>query len=99
MRTIYKYPLKITDVQEIEMFEDPVVRFVAVQGGQLCIWVEVDTKAPKMLSRFVIVGTGNPMPDDDDDACLLHCGSVQMGPFVWHVYHDAAYGYEDEDDF
>lgn len=91
MRTIHKHTLMITDAQEIATREGAVPLCVGDQNERPCLWVQVDTDAPKVDRVVYVVGTGNPMPDDD----MIYVGS-SVGRFVWHVYL-AADWYLDED--
>lgn len=84
MRTIYKYPLKITDSQTI-----PIAGFESFCAAMLdpngipCIWCEVDTKSIFIREvEIFIVGTGNPIPEKAN----VFIGSFLMIPSVWHVY-------------
>lgn len=90
MRTIHKYVLKITDSQEIVVPEGTAFSHVGVQKDSLCLWAEVrDTDAQPMKRIIRIFGTGNPVDVDFMD--MFHLGTVQMGPFVWHVYEQHEY--------
>lgn len=53
------------------------------QRGRLCIWAQVDDSKPKVARHFQIVDTGDPRTDMHR---LTFIGSVQQGPFVWHVF-------------
>lgn len=81
--TVWKYPLDLTDVQEVEMpsFTRPLV--VGDQDGILTLWAWCDRDAPKVKRKIVIVGTGNraPPPGNAD-----YVGTVMMGEYVWHVF-------------
>lgn len=83
METIHKYPLQLTDRQELFLPARNRPLSVQVQHGQICIWAHVDTAAPPGGLAVAIVGTGNPM-------CLpahfQYLGTVQLDTFVWHVY-------------
>lgn len=85
MKTIYKYALRVTDEQRVDLPRGAVVRLVAVQGHALCLWAEVDPEAPLSSRTFRIYGTGHPILTTDDEI-LFYVGSVVMDPFVWHVY-------------
>jgi len=83
MKTIYKYPIQITDEQEIQMPCDANVIHAGLDPqGTPCLWVEVDTAAPTEPVSVLVVGTGNPMPY----VAHTHLGSFVQGPFVWHVF-------------
>ena len=83
-KVIWKYPLEITDRQELSVPAEAHFLHVGMQGEQLCLWARVDPTKPPMKVPVLIVGTGNPMPPDDDWA--YHLGTVQQGPFVWHIF-------------
>jgi hypothetical protein len=83
MKTIYKYPIKITDEQEIQMPAHANVLHVGLDPqGTPCLWAMVDTAKPMEPVSVLVVGTGNPMPFEP----LRHVGSFVQGPFVWHVF-------------
>ena len=84
MNTIWKYPLEITDYQEIEMPQGARLLHVGLDpAGVPCVWAEVVTDSrPKKIVPLYVVGTGNPVPFGASE----HVGSFNDGPFVWHVY-------------
>jgi hypothetical protein len=83
MTTIYKYPIEITDEQEIPMPFGAEIRHVGLDPeGSPCVWAEVEnTNTPEPV-RLFIVGTGRRMPDE----AANHVGTFIQGPFVWHVF-------------
>lgn len=86
-RRIFKYPLEITDVQDVTMPAGVKILSVAEQDHSgIVLWADVDSQAPKVRRRIVIVGTGNPMLTVPADAVFV--GTVQTfgGRLVWHVY-------------
>lgn len=91
MRVIYKWPLAITDYQEITAPIIEQVLTVQMQNGVPCLWAVV--REPDVPPRSVpvaprlgvfVVGTGNPIPDEAEDANYV--GTIQQGPLVWHVF-------------
>lgn len=86
MLTIHKYVLETVDFQMVGIHQ--YHRFIAAgcQDGKLVVWAEVNTSHMKHAVPILIVGTGNPMPQ----AVVRHIGTVQMPPFVWHVYEGKA---------
>jgi len=83
MKTIYKYPIQITDEQEIEMpFASKVIHAGLDPQGTPCLWAVVDTESSPEPVSVLVVGTGNPMPFHPE----RHVGSFVQGPFVWHVF-------------
>lgn len=82
MKTIYKYPLKITGRQTVSMPAGAVLLTVQSQDGHPCLWAEVEQSRPKEDAPIKMCGTGHPAPDGE------YIGTVQIDGFVWH-YFDA----------
>ena len=84
MRTIWKYPFRVTD--DVTLDDVPegariLPHVSAVRPTELVVWAEVDTDAPLTRRHLLVVGTGNPMPKVG-----AYVGTTMAGPFVWHVY-------------
>jgi hypothetical protein len=90
MRTIYKYPVSITDWFKVEMPGSVQVLHVGMQGDQPMMWVEVDPEQPSAVHHFAVVGTGHPVPVTEVEGIgpvtAVHCGTWLAPPFVWHLY-------------
>lgn len=90
MKRIYKYPLDVTDIQDVRMPMGAVVLSVAVQRNVICVWAEVDEESASeaIFRRFRIYATGVTMDDHDKYPHFL--GTVQLlnGDFVFHVFND-----------
>lgn len=95
MRTIYKYPLNVTDRQTISikqlnndghiaLLKDQVL-MIDEQNGAPCIWAMVDTELQDVSHEIVIHGTGHACDDVSIDD---YVGSFQLygGSFVGHVF-------------
>ncbi len=84
-KTIWKFPVQVTDEQQVSMPSSAKIRHVAVQGDIACLWAEVDVSAPQMGERTIrIYGTGHPMPENPGDyigSFMLHDGAL-----VLHAY-------------
>ena len=85
MTTIYKYPIRITDEQQIEM---PSTRKFLHAGLDLsrrpCIWVLVDTGSPVTKATIRVAGTGNELGLDFFGRTFV--GTFTMDVFAWHVF-------------
>jgi len=85
---VWKFPVKIDDIIEIEMPVGAEVLHFDVQPdgfrGQPCIWARVDPEAPKEVRKFRFAGTGHGLEDEVGK----HVGSCQMmeGRLVWHLF-------------
>lgn len=51
----------------------------------VCLWAMSNTDESRKVRRmFRIYGTGKPIEEDPAD--LDYIGTVQTGPFVWHIF-------------
>ena len=87
---IWKFNLKITDRQTVEMPFGAEILSVQQQGSAgLQLWAIVDPDGAKEHRVIEIVGTGTPMADvDEEDLARFHIATVQVrgGALVWHVF-------------
>jgi len=81
---IWKFPLRLEDVQELEIPRHNEILTCQVQNGGICLWAIVDPKQRTEKRTVRIVGTGRPMPDG-----CTYVSTVQMGAFVWHIFLEA----------
>jgi hypothetical protein len=83
-RTIWKYPLQITDLQNVLMPEGAQLLSAQMQGDTLCLWALVNPKASKRVRTIEIIGTGNPC----EDVPRKYISTTQMagGALIWHVF-------------
>jgi len=88
MKMVYKYPLKGLEnaaLLEVEMRQGSRILALQMLDRIPCLWVMVNTDERKLVRRLLrIYGTGRPIEEDPAD--LDYIGTVQMGPFVWHVF-------------
>jgi hypothetical protein len=85
MKTIWKFPIKITDYQvlTVPINWEPIHVGLDPQGTP-CIWAEVDSEKKTEPCNIYVYGTGHQADIDTQ----VHIGSLVQGPFVWHVYRD-----------
>lgn len=81
MKTIWKFPLKITDRQKVKMPLPAQVLTVQIQAQEACLWAEVDPEGEKVLVEIAVIGTGNRLPDG-----MRYISTIQEGALVWHFY-------------
>ena len=83
MRSVWKFPLRVTEVQVVTMPRAAKILSVAMQHGVPTLWAWVDPHAPTEERLIGLVGTGHlaPYPDEAD-----YLGTVFDGPLVWHVF-------------
>lgn len=84
MKTIYKYPLEITDLQEVEIPEGAQILCVKLQKGTLCLWAVVDPAEKLTARRIQILGTGHPIHEPN----IEYIGTFLMNndSLVFHVF-------------
>ena len=80
---IWRFPLELTDSQNVLMPSDSKILSVKEQHGQLFLWAMVDGTGRPIRRRITIVGTGTPLPGSDMGKFI---DSVVMDNFVWHVF-------------
>lgn len=85
MKTIYKYPLEITDNQCVKMPKDAQILTVQMQGKTPCLWAMVDTEN-EVVERFIeIYGTGNPITGQDSRR-YISTFQVIGGALIFHAF-------------
>jgi hypothetical protein len=85
MRTVYKYPVQVTDAPTVRLPKGAQVLTVQEQCGDVFMWALVDPSAEKEARTFRIAGTGHPV---DDGLELKFVSTFQMrgGALVFHVF-------------
>lgn len=87
MRTVWKYVIPVND-EEVGVPWSEYNKVVHVgldpaDPNNVAIWVEREYKGVENLTLHCrVVGTGHTILDN----FCNHLGSVQQGPFMWHVY-------------
>jgi len=82
VKTIWKFELPVLNHVAVPMPEGACILSLAVQGDGMVVWAEVDPKKPSKARHFYVIGTGT----SDVTARSNFLGTVQMPPFVWHVF-------------
>lgn len=82
--TVWKYPLKGTGEQTIEMPSGSRILHIAMQHNRVRLWALVDPEMPMVGRVLRIYGTGHEMPDVPG----FYWGTfmVDDGDFVFHVF-------------
>ena len=84
---VWKFPLKVTDVQEIEIDHSASLLDVQMQRDQLCLWAICNVNNTAVKRKIFIKGTGHKI---DFSEVGKYIGTVQThgGGLVWHVFAD-----------
>lgn len=85
--TIWKYPLQIEDIQEVEMPADAQVLCVEVQNGQPCLWAKIEITKLDAVYKIATVRTGYSA---DHAEGMRYIGTYLLhgDKFVGHVFCD-----------
>jgi hypothetical protein len=88
-RTIHKYPLTITDRQQVLMPPGAQILTAQFQNDQLCLWALVEHERPTEKRAIRIAGTGHLISTET----LRYIATVQsiQGPtkgLVLHVFEE-----------
>lgn len=87
MDTIWKFPLTLTDVQEIILPAGARLLTVQLQDNVPCLWALVNDYIGLTQVRTIeIHGTGNPIEGNHQ---RRYIATFQQPPFVWHVFERA----------
>lgn len=89
--TIYKYQIKITDTQKVEMPIDAEILTAQMQGDALCLWAKVEEGNTIEERTINVFGTGRQMSDGVD---RRYIGTTQThgGALIWHIFEHAPNG-------
>ena len=89
MKTIFKYPVPITDKFSMKLPEGAEILTFQAQSysSQSCIWAIVNPDAKKETRYFNIVGTGHPI---ENRKSLKYIGTSlpDNGIVVWHLFEE-----------
>lgn len=85
VKSVYKYPLEITDSQTVWMPKGSEILSLQVQSGCPFIWALTDPNAVPEERTFEVYGTGH---DIQHISSRTYVGTVQTngGMLVWHVF-------------
>lgn len=82
---IFKYPLRLSDLQEVALPRDARVLSVGLDpNGLLCLWALVNPSFDVVPRQVRIIGTGNEVPTEA--LSMMFAGTVTTEYFVWHVF-------------
>jgi len=87
-RTIWKFPLQVTDKQQVEMPQGAEILCVQVQHGTPCLWALVDAEQGPVKRVIYVYGTGHPFTNQG-----TYVGTFQVhgGALIFHVFDGGTY--------
>ncbi len=83
MQTVFKYPLKIQDEQQVKLPRGARLLRVMVQNGVPCLWAQVESGRDTEDRTIFIHGTAHPV---DPNGEYLDSFMVNDGALVFHVF-------------
>ena len=83
MKSIWKFPIEITDRQTVNMPKTATILSVQIQHGAVCMWALVDTEEPTVDRTFIVHGTGHPCICDASE--YIGTFQVASGALVFHL--------------
>jgi len=84
-KTIWKYPLKITDKQLLQLPIRSEILTVQIQNGRPQLWALVNPKLPTEEKQIYIYGTGHKLSNSNN---LKYISTIQIdnGLLMFHVF-------------
>lgn len=92
-KSIYKYQLKVTDTQKIELPVGAEILTVQIQNETPCLWALVDPNGIEKETRIIeVFGTGHPI-SYDMGMSRKYVSSFQLrgSQLVFHVFEYTGY--------
>lgn len=86
MRKIFKYPLKITGYQTVEI-KSPAILLSAVGiDDEIVMYAMVDDLEYGLTVDVRIIGTDHAIQDDIDNYKFLGTVNLMNGRHIWHIF-------------
>lgn len=89
-KTVWKYPLMVTDEQYIEAPANAHLLTVQWQHTMPCIWALVDPTNPLERRKILITGTGHEREDLAGFVNYIGTFQINGGLLVFHVFEDTS---------
>ena len=85
-KTIWKYPIEIQDVQEIEIPSPAIPLAFQIQDREPILWCLIDRDMGLVKKKFRLAGTGHLIKNSLEE--LKYIGTVQIwgGRLVYHLF-------------
>ena len=88
MKTIWKFPIPTTDIQEISIPQGAEILTVQMQGDMPCLWAIIDTDASLEPRTILTLGTGHKGLELSNGGQPRYIGTYQIfgGSLIFHVF-------------
>lgn len=85
---VYKYPIKILSLQDVEMPVGASILCCQMQGGEPMLWALVQPENKLSARGIRIVGTGH---EASDLGRYIDTIQIDGGALIFHVFEQRAY--------
>jgi len=86
MKTIYKYTVPVKrNFFDLAMPLGAEILATQVQNGTPVMWALLNPDNEPVVRHFEVVGTGENLDEKAADTSK-YIGTIQMPPFVWHLF-------------
>ena len=86
MKSIYKYTLKTTDTNIIDITSSNILSVAVQNENEIVVYALVDTNSPANTYEFKIIGTGDPI--DKNISKFEFLGTVKLyKTLMFHVFY------------
>lgn len=88
MKSILKFTLETTDLQDILMPKGAKILCIQTQNNWPCLWAICEGYVPMETRRFRILPTGHKIDDVRVDQELVYIGTYQLmsGNLIFHCF-------------
>lgn len=83
MKTIWKFPLEVTNEQTVQIPDGAQLLSVQAQGETPCLWALVDPSAETKPCVIQTYGTGHPIREA---GVYLNTYQMHGGTLIFHVF-------------
>lgn len=87
MKAVFKYSVPLGIQEPIRMPRGAQLLTVQLQRDVPCVWALVDTNEPNVDRDLRWVGTGHDMAETHQHH---YVGTIQVGPYVFHLFEFVA---------
>jgi hypothetical protein len=84
MQTVQKFALQVSAVLEVEMPRGARLLHLGIVRARPCVWALIDEPSPRVLRRFRLTASGEPIADLTAD--WKYVGTVLLGANDCHLW-------------
>lgn len=85
MNKVFKYEIALRQFTEVSMPQGATILSAGLQFDNPRIWCSVDPSKPLETRRFLLIGTGDSIPDGFD-LNFISTMVVNSGHYVFHLF-------------